>query len=107
LVSAIAAGLFGCGPSSVAELDCDEVADLARKISQDQPVRIANYSMRAVETVRSPEELRCVSQAMFSDGEGSRIYLRAYREDGNLTVAFQKLEPDLFGDRPYAKGRIN
>jgi hypothetical protein len=76
------------GCTSVASLDCNEIADRARQISQDQPIKmqsIANVS----ETSRNEHEARCTGDATLVDGGTLPVYMRAYEEDGKPMVAYQ------------------
>jgi hypothetical protein len=89
-----AAGLFlaivplaGCG-ESIAALDCDEIASRAKRLSEEQEMKIkalANVS----ETSRTEHDVRCRADATWSDNATTPVYVRAYDEDENRMVAYQ------------------
>jgi hypothetical protein len=80
------AALSGC--TSVASLDCNEVADEAKRISQNEVVKIQTIA-DVHETARTENDARCEGNATMSDGSTGTLYLRAYKEGGNTMVAYQ------------------
>lgn len=79
--------LAGC--VNVASLDCDEIAERAKGISQDQPIKIQSIA-NVRETSRTENDARCTGEATLADGGGTApVYLRAYEENGNTMVAYQ------------------
>ena len=74
--------------TNVAGLDCDEIAEQAKRISENQPVQISSIA-NAQETSRTENEARCSGEAQLSTGETATVYLRAYEEGGNVMVAYQ------------------
>ncbi len=89
ILLAAAATLSGC--TNVASLDCSEIAENAKQISQGQEIKIQSFS-DARETSRSDGEARCTAQAQLSDGRSTTLHLRAYEENGNVMVAYQETE---------------
>ena len=80
------AALSGC--TNVASLDCNEIAEQAKRISQNEPSKIQTIA-NVRETARSEGEAKCEGNATMSDGSTGTIYLRAYEENGNTMVAYQ------------------
>lgn len=80
------AALSGC--TNVRSLDCNEIANEAKRISEQQPVKITNLA-DVRETSRTENEARCEGNATLSDGTTGTLYLRAYEENGNTMVAYQ------------------
>ena len=79
--------LSGCG-AGVAQLDCDDIAQGARRLSQDRPLRIESIA-NARETARTGTELRCTGDVIFVDGGTAPLYFRAHEENGHVEVAYQ------------------
>ena len=75
--------------TNVASLDCAEIGEQARTISQSQTVKI-NAITNARETSRTEGEARCTADATLSDNRSTTLYLRAYEENGNTMVAYQE-----------------
>lgn len=86
---AASALLSGC--VNVSSLDCSEIADQAKRISESQPIQIRTVS-NPQETSRTEGEARCTVTAELSDGRTTTVYLRAYEEGGNTMVAYQEVE---------------
>ena len=80
------AALSSC--TNVASLDCNEIATEAKRISEQQPVKIQSLD-NVRETARTENEAKCEGNATMSDGSTGTLYLRAYKEDGNTMVAYQ------------------
>lgn len=79
--------LSGC--VRVANLDCNEIADRAKQISQQQPIKIQSIA-NVRETSRTDSDARCTGEATLADNGGTApVYLRAYEENGNTIVAYQ------------------
>ena len=78
--------LSGC--QNVASLNCSEIADHAKRISQNEAVKIQTIE-NVRETSRSENEAKCEGNATMSDGSTGTMYLRAYEENGNTMVAYQ------------------
>jgi hypothetical protein len=78
--------LGGCG--GIAHLDCDGIAERARRLSQDRPIRIESIA-NARETARTETEIRCTGDATLADGGTAPLYLRAHEENGNVEVSYQ------------------
>ena len=89
LGGALAAGALvaGCNPS-VTSLDCPDIADQAKRISQDQPLKI-NEIRNPNEESRSENEARCTGEATWSDQSVSNVYLRAFRTDNGTMVEYR------------------
>lgn len=79
--------LAACTPS-VASLSCDDIANQAKTISQNQAVKL-NGITNAHQTTRTETEARCEGNAAWSDGSNSTVYLKAYRDGDNTMVAYQ------------------
>lgn len=73
---------------NVTSLDCNEIAQKAKEISQNQPIKIQNIT-NVRETARTPTDARCTGDATLADGGTAPVYLRAYEENGNTMVAYQ------------------
>jgi outer membrane murein-binding lipoprotein Lpp len=80
------AALSGC--TNVASLDCSEIATEAKRISEQQPVKIQSLD-NVRETARTENEAKCEGNATMTDGSTGTLYLRAYREGDNTMVAYQ------------------
>ncbi len=80
------AALSGC--TNVSSLDCNEIAEQAKRISEQQPVKIQTLA-NVHETARAEHEAKCEGNATMSDGSTGTLYLRAYEENGNTMVAYQ------------------
>jgi hypothetical protein len=78
--------LAGCG--GVGHLDCNAIAERARSISQDRPLKIDSIA-NARETARTETELRCTGDATLADGGTAPVYIRAHEENGHVDVAYQ------------------
>ena len=78
--------LSGCG--GIAHLDCDGIAEQAKRLSRDRPIRIESIA-NARETARTGTEIRCAGDATLADGGTAPLYLRAHEENGNVEVAYQ------------------
>jgi hypothetical protein len=78
--------LSGCG--GIAHLSCEGIAERARRLSQDRPIRIERIA-NARETARTETEIRCTGDATLADGGTAPLYLRAHEENGNVEVAYQ------------------
>jgi hypothetical protein len=73
---------------NVSSLDCNEIAQKAKDISQNQPIKIQNIT-NVRETSRTDSDARCTGDATLADGGTAPVYLRAYEENGNTMVAYQ------------------
>jgi hypothetical protein len=73
---------------NVSSLDCNEIAQKAKEISQNQPIKIQNIT-NVRETARTAADARCTGDATLADGGTAPVYLRAYEENGNTMVAYQ------------------
>ena len=73
---------------NVSSLDCNEIANKAKEISQNQPIKIQNIT-NVREVSRNDAEARCTGDATLADGGTAPVYLRAYEENGNTMVAYQ------------------
>jgi hypothetical protein len=80
------AALSGC--TNVASLDCAEIATEAKRISQNEAIKIQTIA-DVRETARTENDARCEGNATMSDGSTGTLYLRAYKEGGNTMVAYQ------------------
>jgi hypothetical protein len=78
--------LAGCG--GIAHLDCNGVAERARRLSQDRPIKFLSIA-NARETARTETELRCTGDATLADGGTTPLYMRAHEENGDVDVAYQ------------------
>jgi hypothetical protein len=78
--------LSGCG--GIAHLDCNGIAEQARRLSQDRPIRIVSIA-NARETARTETEIRCTGDATLADGGTAPLYMRAHEENGDVAVAYQ------------------
>lgn len=86
---AVAASLMVAGCVNVSSLDCNEIAERAKGISQEQPVKIESIA-NVRETSRTDTDARCTGDATLGNGAGTApVYLRAYEENGNTIVAYQ------------------
>ena len=89
LGASIAAAALLSGCVNVASLDCSEIAEQAKRISETQPIQIRSIG-DAQETSRHEGEARCTASAELSDGRTTTLYLRAYEEGTNTMVAYQE-----------------
>jgi hypothetical protein len=80
------AALSGCG--GIAKLDCTEIAERARRLSQDRPIRIQSVA-NVRELSRSETEARCTGDVTLADGGTTPLYFRAHEENGHVEVAYQ------------------
>ena len=89
LLALTAAAVFlpGCAPK-VSSMDCNEILNQAKRISEGQPVKIQSVA-NVHETSRTQTDARCEGNATMSDNATGTIYLRAYEENGNTVVAYQ------------------
>ena len=78
--------LTGCG--GVGSLDCAEIGEKARQLSQAHDMKITSLD-NLRETSRSETEARCAARARWSDNAATDVYVRAYEESGNTMVAYQ------------------
>ena len=78
--------LSGCG--GIAHLDCNAIAERARRISQDRPIKFVSIA-NARETARTETEIRCTGDATLADGGTAPLYMRAHEENGDVAVAYQ------------------
>ena len=86
---AAAASLVVAGCVNVSSLDCNEIAERAKGISQEQPVKIESIA-NVREISRTDNDARCTGEATLANGAGTApVYLRAYEEGGNTIVAYQ------------------
>ncbi len=85
--AAVAAISLLPGCTNVTALDCEEIAEEARRISQDQPLKITEIR-NSRETSRNEREARCAAQATFSDNQQRDLELRAYYEGDNTMVSY-------------------
>ena len=76
----------GCG--GVARLDCDQIAENARQLSQERPIRIVSVA-NVRETARTASEVRCTGDVTLADGGTAPLYFRAHEENGHVEVAYQ------------------
>ena len=89
VVAGIAAIVFFSG--SAANLNCDEIASEAQRISQNQatPIKaITNVRETSRSLGRGTGEGRCEGTAELNDGSSQTVYLRAYEEGSNLMVEY-------------------
>jgi hypothetical protein len=84
--AAALAAMSGC--VNVSSLDCSEIAEQAKRISQNEAVKIQTIA-DVRETARTGNDARCEGNATMSDGSTGTLYLRAYEENGNTMVAYQ------------------
>ena len=87
VVLAAATLLPACTPK-VSSMDCSAIADQAKRISQDQPMKIQSVA-NLHEISRTDTDARCQGDATLSDNSNQTVYLRAYEENGNTIVAYQ------------------
>ena len=87
VVLAALPALAACTPK-VSSLDCAEIANRAKAISQEQPIKIQSIA-NVHETSRTDTDARCTGDATLADGGTLPVYLRAYEENGNTMVAYQ------------------
>jgi hypothetical protein len=80
--------LLGACEQSLAELGCDEVAARARRLSEDQDMKIVALA-KVTETSRTEHDVRCRADATWSDNATTPVYVRAYDEGENRMVAYQ------------------
>ena len=78
--------LAGCG--GIARVDCGQIAEGARLVSQQRPIRIQSIA-NVRETARNEREVRCTGDATLADGGTAPLYLRAYQANGQMEVAYQ------------------
>jgi hypothetical protein len=78
--------LSGCG--GIAHLDCDGIAEMARRLSQERAIRFESIA-NVRETARSDREVRCTGDVTMADGGTAPLYIRAHEENGNVEVAYQ------------------
>ena len=78
--------LSGCG--SIAHLDCNGIADRARRLSQDRPIQIESIA-NLREMARTDTDVRCIGDATLADGGTAPLYIRAHEENGHVDVAYQ------------------
>jgi hypothetical protein len=78
--------LSGCG--GIAHLDCNAIAERARRESQDRPMKFQSIA-NARETARTETEIRCTGDATLPDGGTTPLYMRAHEQNGDVAVAYQ------------------
>jgi len=78
--------LAGCG--SVADWDCNRIAEKSVELSQNQPIRFRTVT-NVRETARNENDARCEGTAQLVDGTTGTVYMRAYLEGSNIMVAYQ------------------
>ena len=88
--AALAAIAATSGCTNVSSLDCNEIAQHARRISQDQQLKITEIR-NARETSRSEREARCTAEASFSDNRERELELRAYYQGDNTMVEYSEV----------------
>ena len=86
IMSTALPALTGCG--GIARLDCAEIAERARQLSLDRPIRIESVA-NARETTRTGTDVRCTGDATLADGGTAPLYIRAHEENGHVEVAYQ------------------
>lgn len=69
-------------------LDCNQIAEKAKEISQRETLKILSI-VHVRETSRSDAETRCTGDATFAESDPAPVYLRLYEENGNTMVAYQ------------------
>ena len=89
MLLAAATSLSGC--VNVSSMDCAEIADQAKRISESQPIQIRNVT-NAQETSRNESEARCTATVELSDGRSTTVYPKAYEEGSNTMVAYQETQ---------------
>ena len=77
--------LSGC--VNVASMDCSDIAEQAKRISQNETLKITEIR-NTRETSRTEREARCTAQATFSDNQQRDLELRAYYEGDNTMVQY-------------------
>jgi len=78
--------LSGC--NSVADWDCQRIAEKSVELSQEQPIKFRTIS-DVRETSRNENDARCEGQAQLLDGQSGTVYMRAYLDGMNIMVAYQ------------------
>ena len=78
--------LSSCG--GIANLDCNAIAERARRDSQDRPIKFESIA-NARETARTEKEVRCTGDATLADGGTTPLYMRAHEENGDVAVSYQ------------------
>jgi Ni/Co efflux regulator RcnB len=86
-VAAAAAAIAGCAPS-VASLDCNEIADQAKRAGERETIRLTE-ARNLREESRSEHEARCVGEASWSDNSVTNVYVRAYDSDNGTMVEYR------------------
>jgi hypothetical protein len=84
---AAAALLGGCQPS-VANMDCEKIAEEAVRIwgeTKDRPIRVTAIANER-EVSRTEKEARCVGDATLSDNSTAPFNLRAYEADNGQVL---------------------
>ena len=85
------AALMLSGCTDAGSMTCDQIAEEAKGISQNQPLKLATVT-NVRETARTDAETRCTGDAQLSDGRNTTLYMRAYEEGDNVMVAYQETE---------------
>jgi len=78
--------LSACG--GIAHLDCSAIAERARRLSQDRPIKFTSIA-NSRETARTETEIRCTGDATLADGGTAPLYMRAREVNGDVDVAYQ------------------
>lgn len=79
--------LSGC--TNVSAMDCDDIAEQAQRISQEQQLKITEIG-NAQETSRTEREARCTARATFSDNQQRDLELKAFYEGDNTMVSYSE-----------------
>ena len=83
-----AASLLGACNPSVASLECPEIADEAKRISEGQQLKISEIRNVTQES-RGEREARCTGEATWSNQEVSNVYLRAFASENGTMVEYR------------------
>ena len=86
--------LTGC--ANLGSLGCDEIAEQAKRASQDRGLKIVAIA-NAREMSRDESDVRCAADATWSDGANMTVYVRAYEESGTRMIAYQSTPFDRRG----------
>ena len=89
--AAAVAAVAGCSPS-VASMDCDDIAEQARRAGEGQAIRLTE-ARNLREESRSENEARCVGEATWSDNSVSNVYVRAYANENGSTMVEYRNQP--------------
>ena len=83
---ALLPALSCCG--NMGRPDCGQVAESARRLSEQRPIRITGIA-NVRETARTETELRCAGDATLADGGTAPLYFRVHIVNGEAEVAYQ------------------